>query len=559
MSPALAGPGAGFRVRPYLQNPSSHSMLVTWFSWTRTPGALHLPGRQAIVTAPHLQPVLDWTEANRAQAIEHPEWGQWFREGRNYRHQVHLEGLEPNTSYPYTVRQGDAEARGTLTTAPTREHWRHIRLTAVADSETGPAGRVQRRLWAPGVLAPGSIRPAVQDSAWARTFGTSTHRGEQVLNYPLTAAEGFAHNIAHIAARTPDLMLFAGDLVRGGGYQPAWDEWFRHLAGEVTAPASDHPVVTALGNWEPFGASDGGYSIPAVIKGRASYRCYFTPPPNGTPAHQGNYHRLDYGPLTILTLDSTKGTPDDHPGNYSEADRLHGRAYTGAGTDTQCNYTSSDYLAGGGHDLSPFNPGGRQWDWVREQLAAARAQGQVIVVQFHHPPFSSGQHGLPMNHAQSTGQGGTPMRVYHRLFMEYGVVAVLSGHSELFERSYVEVDGRGIHYYDVGVGGDSHDGERRLAGSASPLLGYNPYSAWTADRCEPEVWDGEHLTAGGKHYGHLEINLHRSEEPGTAATMTLTPVHSFPQLDDGLRVRGTERRSYDDEVVLSIATDGTVQ
>ena len=566
---ALAGAPASaatedFRIQPYLQSPTSSSMLVTWFSWEAEPGELEVPGREPLVSSPELQEHLDWTDNNRQQAVDNPEWGDWFREGRNYRHQVLVEGLEPGTTYEYTVRQGDSEVTSTLTTAPTREDWDHIRFTAMSDSETEPAGRVTHREWVPGVVAEGSARPSATDSLWAQTFGSEDRQGERILRYALTEDEGFAANMGIVAERDPDLMLFAGDLVQGGGFQPAWDEWFRYLSGDAGRTAQSRPVVTAIGNWEPYGASDGAYTIPAVIDGRASYRSYFTPPSNGTPEHQSNYHRVDYGPLTVLTLDSTKGLPDDHRDNYPEGERLTGREFTGPGTDTQSSYTSTAYEEGGGTDLSPYNPGSVQWEWAVAQLADAREQGQVVVVQFHHAPYSSGEHGLPMNHAESSGQGGPPMRVYSELFEEYGVAAVISGHSEMFERSFVDVDGdgNGINYYDVGVAGDGLRGERHENGNllSEPLLEYNPYRVWSADQFEPEVWDGEVLVDGGKHYGHLEVNLERSlaRSQGVAATMTLTPVYSFPLLDEDLTVLGTERRTYDDEVVLLIGEDGTV-
>ncbi|WP_324650560.1 metallophosphoesterase family protein [Georgenia sp. H159] len=566
LTAVAATPGAAatddFRVQPYLQSPSTTSMLVNWFSWEEEPGALEIPGREALSSVPELQEHLDWTENNRQQAVENPEWGDWFREGRNYRHQVLVEGLEPGTEYEYTVRQGDSEVTSTLTTAPSREDWEHIRFTAMSDSETEPAGRVTHREWVPGAVADGSERPSSTDSLWAQTFGTQERQGELILQYALTEDEGFAHNMEIVAQRDPDLMLFAGDLVQGGGFQPAWDEWFRHLSGEVGQTAQSRPVVTALGNWEPYGASDGAYTLPAVIDGRASYRSYFTPPSNGTPEHQSNYHRVDYGPLTIVTLDSTKGVPDDHRDNYPEDERLTGREYTGPGADTQSSYTSTAYEAAGGTDLSPYNEGGVQWAWAEEQLADAREQGQIVVVQFHHAPYSSGEHGLPMNHEESSGQGGTPMRAYSGMLEEYGVAAVISGHSEMFERSYVDADGDGLglNYYDVGVAGDGLRGERHENGNllSEPLLEYNPYRVWSADQSEPEVWDGERLVDGGKHYGHLEVNVERSDVPGMAATMTLTPVYSFPLLAEDLTVLGTERRTYDDEVVLAIGEDGTV-
>lgn len=70
------------------------------------------------------------------------------------------------------------------------------------------------------------------------------------------------------------------------------------------------------------------------------------------------------------------------------------------------------------------------------------------------------------------------MRQYQALFAEHGVTAVLSGHSEMFERSVVDTEGGEVVYFDVGVAGDGLRGERRTApGFDSPLLEYNEFSA----------------------------------------------------------------------------------
>lgn len=200
------------------------------------------------------------------------------------------------------------------------------------------------------------------------------------------------------------------------------------------------------------------------------------------------------------------------------------------------------------------------------QLADARAKGQMIFVQFHHAPYSSGEHGQPMNHNLSTGQGGTPMRQYHNMFEQYGVLAVLSGHSEMFERSFVDEDGDGIgvHYYDVGVAGDGLRGEKRAGSSLSdPLLNYNRFSQWTSDQSEGEFWQemagGLQLIDGGKHYGHLEVNLEQlNGRNNKYAKVTLTPVYSFPILDENYNLVRTERRTYNDGITLFVDSNGQI-
>ena len=81
-----------------------------------------------------------------------------------------------------------------------------------------------------------------------------------------------------IQDRDPDFVIMPGDLVRGGGYQPGWDEFFRHNAGEWGNVLSYRPILPALGNWEMFGAINGGYGSPAdrspIVRSRAKYKAY---------------------------------------------------------------------------------------------------------------------------------------------------------------------------------------------------------------------------------------------------------------------------------------------
>ncbi|MEL6554737.1 MAG: metallophosphoesterase [Cyanobacteria bacterium J06621_11] len=558
------------RINPYLQQPSSDGMYITWFTEENIPGELSItgPGLDSpltITTTPTLESSLSYTNAELNQEIEGLEQGSWLLGDENYKHTVDLSDLSPESTYEYSVTVGETTFESSFETAPTAEDWDAIRFVVLSDSETEPRGRVNRRDWQQGALAADSLsRPGVEDSQWAETIGVSGDR----LNYPLTENVGYANNLEIINSRNPDFMVMPGDLIQGGGYQPAWDEFFRHNAGEFDSGLSEYPLLPALGNWENFGALNGGYGLDedgryGPLYGRQKHDVYFDAPSNGTPEHQDNYYRTDYGPVTILTLDSSNGEPDDNRDNYGEEGqppKISGREYTGPGTDTQENITREQYEAAGGTDLSDFNPGSPQWNWVIEQLEAARAEGQIIFAQFHHAPYSSGTHGLPMNHEDSSGQGGTPMRQYQSLFEEYGVVAVFSGHSEMFERSFVDEnnDGEGVYYYDVGVAGDGMRGQR--TDEDGNLLGYNQFSQWTADQSEPELWqevDGTlQNVAGGKHYGHLEVNLERTgENPGEAdgTRITFTPVYSFPVLDANYDLVDTERRVYGDEIVIDVA------
>ena len=560
-----------FRVNPYLQQPSSDGMYFTWFTEEDTSGELTItgPGLEnplSFTTAPTFESVLSYTDAELNQEISGLEQGSWLLGDENYKHTVDVNGLLPDSTYQYTVTVGDEVFESSFQTAPTADNWNQVRFFALSDSETEPRGRVRRRDWQEGALdSESEDRPALEGSLWADTLGVSGDR----LNYPLTENVGYRNNLEIINSRNPDFMVMPGDLVQGGGYQPGWDEFFRHNAGEFDSGLSEYPILPALGNWENFGALNGGYGTDADGRfgpkfGHDKFHAYFDAPPNDTPEHQDNYYRIDYGPITVLTLDTSNGEPDDSRDNYGgegQPPKISGREFTEPGTDTQQNYTREQYEAAGGTDLADFNPGSPQWNWAIEQLEDAREEGQIIFAQFHHVPYSNGTHGLPMNHVDSSGQGGTPMRKYHPLFEEYEVAAVFSGHSEMFERSFVDEDGDGIgvNYYDVGVAGDGMRGER--TDGDGNLLSYNQFSQWTADQSEPELWeevDGVlQNVAGGKHYGHLEVNLQQTGE-GSAADITLTPVYSFPTLDSEYNLVETERRVYGDEITIRTNADGTL-
>ena len=566
---------ADFRINPYLQNPSSDGMYFTWFTASADAGSLSISGpglASPIVlnSLPTLESTLAYTNAELNQSISGLDKGSWLIAGDNYKHTVDVRSLQANTTYQYTVTQGSSVFQSTFKTAPTRDAWSSIRFIAMSDSETEPAGRVSSREWQPGAIAAGGLeRPsAAVGSIWDQKFGTRVQAGVRTLNYVLTEDEGYRRNVEAVNSRTPDFLMMPGDLVQGGGYQPGWDEFFRQNAGSVASGLSSHPILPALGNWENFGALNGGYGNDADGRfgpkfGRDKYHVYFDAPDNGTPEHRDNYYRVDYGPITIITLDSSNGLPDDRPQNY--ATKLTGTQYNGPGTDTQNNFTKEQYEAAGGTDLSDFNPGSAQWNWAQQQLADARADGQVVFVQFHHAPYSNGEHGVGMDHALTTGQGGTPMRQYHPMFEQFGVAAVLSGHSEMFERSFVDGngDGIGVQYYDVGVSGDGlRSGKKNGSLLSDPALDYNEFSQWTADQSAPEQWalvDGVlQLVDGGKHYGHLEVDVEYLGSESLYAKVTFTPVYLFPVLDSEYKLIETQRRVYDDVVTLYLNNAGQV-
>lgn len=507
---------AQFRVKPYLQSPGAEGMRVTWFSEGERPGHLFVthptfsePKR--FRSQPRLVPELKYSDLEEEQRKGYPDMFL----NANFKHQVLISGLDAGEIYHYIVVQGTDRFNGRFKVPPAKDSDNPVRLIVLADSETDPDGRNQAVPWGD-----------LPDRAYVKASGGDSRSNRLERNdkglalYVASQQVGLARNIRVIEKRKPDLILMPGDLVQGGGYQRAWDEFFRHFSGRLSDLLGHYPLLPALGNWENTGARNGNYAPAAVFSARQKYKAYFDAPPNSNPDHQDLYYRVDYGPVTILTMDTSNGLPDN------------------TDADTQAHISAATYP---GRDLPDFNQGSDQWLWMIGQLEEAHQSGRIIFVQFHHPPFTSGRHGYRFTSSapRRDGQSGYPLRKYAPYFEQYGVVAVFSGHSELFERSLY----RGIHYYDVGIAGDG----LRSPEPSPYAQENNPYSVWTAHGDEPELWENGVLVKGGKHYGHLEVNV--TKRSAGVYQIEFLPVHIFPVMDAQLRVREWQRRVYDDRVV----------
>lgn len=564
----LPNSNSEFRVKPYLQVYGNGDYQITfWSTGTSTAEFVLFDKDQNIVLTENLDgeevSEIYYTQVEKNENINGLTKGSWLYPDQTYKFKIVLANLSRGEAYFYQVKLGNETFNSGFRTAPDKNNWSSIRFIALSDSETEPMGRVTRRAWYPASI---TSRPSSFFQPWKAKFGTTHDQGFEISNYALTEKEGYEYNLKTVNSRQPNFILMPGDLVQGSGYQPAWDEFWRHNAGEYDQGLSTYPIIPALGNWENYGAKNGGYGfnergefLPKL--GRERFHAYFeTPSEDSLQKHRQSYYRVDYGPITVLTLDSSNGTPDQKRSDFPSEQRLKNQELTALGTDTQENYTLSQYEASGGNDLSGFGPGSPQYEWLEANLKDAKDAGQLIFVQFHHIPYSSGEHGVPINHELATGQGGIPMRILHPKFEEYGVIAVFAGHDELFERSFVDedLDGQGVMYYDVGVAGDGMRGEKRnYLKNPLELLNYNSYKKWTADQNEAEEWDegfaNPVLIDGGKHYGHLEVNLTKVSENGKEyAKIDFSPVYIFPVLDQNYNLQSVERRVYDDEISLKI-------
>ena len=435
--------------------------------------------------------------------------------------------------YPYAVEQDGETIKAILTTAPRPGEVGKgggVRLFFYADSETQPESRDNRVDWPASTSLPGGPRPR-----WVR---------DQYLTDETT---GYRMNLALIASRAaeslragnPVVASVVGDLVENGGEQRDWDEFWRHNAGVFGTLASRVPIVAALGDHEMCGGPPssnlledlGGYSGPASLLGSRKFLAYFEHPDNGAAdrRHIGRYHRVDFGPVTLLTLDSTNGGRD--------------------GTDNDTNHLLDRGTAA---HIPDYAAESEQYRWLEQELADAQERNAITFVQFHHAPFSSGPHGRPPGKGQGRDEhSGQPLRGLAPLLRKHGVRAVFSGHDELYEHSIVE----GVHYFCVGIGGDG------LQGPQEGVV--NERQIFIAHDHAPEHWRGNVLEAGGKHYGHVEVDVRAKvaadstaagREPAGGFVVTITPVHVFPILDPAGpgEIVNWERREYDDVLTFEI-------
>ncbi|MEE4292970.1 MAG: metallophosphoesterase [Xanthomonadales bacterium] len=486
MAGGAAPAAAGFRVTPYVQNPHETGVTLMWFSDTEQAGEVRLyrAGEQAPV-AYRSAPL--FAPEMAYQESEQPKNGTALP----YRHELRLHGLVPGGQYRYTVEQGGETVSGEFRTRP--EEPGSFRFIVFADSETEPES----------VGSP------------ARWPGTGPATAER--RYLVDQERGYRENLRVIAERSPDFVAIAGDLVESGGEQRDWDEFWR-----LTAPlASGTPIYPALGNHEYWAGPNASRRFQEWEAERAvaKYRSYFDLPSNGMGPHHERYYSIDWGPLTLVVLDLNNGVPHRSAADTNWYQRAEGE---------------------GGFAPS-WAPGSLQYRWLEKTLQRAQRESAFTFVMFHYSPYSSGPHALPAGDGEDEDPlSGVPLRALSPLFQRHGVDVVLNGHDEMAEHSILPGEHE-IHFYDVGIGGD---GLRGPAAGAE-----NPYRVFLAHDDAPEVYDENGiLVDGGKHYGHLEVNVSPDAAGGWRARFDM--VHVFPVMDADGRVVRFERRLYDDSLTL---------
>jgi hypothetical protein len=419
-------------------------------------------------------------------------------------HGVQLTGLEAGTSYQYRVSQDKDEAKNTFLTMP--DEIAPLRFIVYADSETEPESTGKHAHW------------------------TGSDSSTLERKYPVDQTTGYAQNLKVIQQRQPAFVAIAGDLVQSGGEQRDWDEFWSHnskIAGSTF-------IMPALGNHDYFGGPGvlGKYATEDSERAVSKYKTYFDLPDNGTDNENSaeRYYVLNYGVATLIVLDGTDSQP--HRSEFDTNWRLKGEGDGGFAPDWQ--------------------PGSEQYRWLENELKRAQAGSRFTFVMFHGAPWTSGVHGRPPG--EKPGHdilSAQPLQSLTPLFLTYGVDAVFNGHDEMYEHSIIsgiEVTPGGdkrdheVHFYDIGIGGDGLRGPDDLV--------MNPHRTFLAHSDAPEVYgpDGV-LMDGGKHYGHIEVNI--EQNPGGHWQAQLDAVYVFPLMDAAGRVLGFERRLYDDSYTLT--------
>jgi hypothetical protein len=484
-----------FQVTPYLQNPTTSGMTIVWFSDNETPGLLTIETNEVRSTG-----VVRKIKSTPVQACELAyhlsEYGD-LKDAQilPFRHVLEIDGLEPGHDYHYEVIQDGEKASGEFGIAGPQEA--NVRFIVYGDSETEPESTGKNAVWS----IPG-------DDATPR-------------KYLVDQTTGYAANLGVIANRHPDFIAIAGDLVESGGEQRDWDEFWRHNA-KIGAAI---PIVPAAGNHDYFGGPGdfGSYNDNAARRAIGKFRTYF-------PA--GTQYALDYGPAVLIVIDANSGNPER------------------SARDT--NWYLRGEQAGG---VAPeWVSGSEQAAWLQSTLEHAQQNKQFIFVMFHPAPYSSGVHGRPPGFSGGENfASGIPLRSLTPMFLRYGVAAVFNGHDETYEHSVVtgsqiRPDGaridHAVHFFTIGIGGDG------LRGPETDVD--NPNRVYLAHDDAAEEFDSNGiLIAGGKHYGHLEVNLSANDSGSWRAL--IEPVYIFPLISEDGQVRSFERRIYDDVTIIDSA------
>lgn len=123
----------------------------------------------------------------------------------------------------------------------------------------------------------------------------------------------------------------------------------------------------------------------------------------------------------------------------------------------QFQYANADFFMLNTNARSELLKGGRQYEWLKEQLSASKAQWKFVA--HHHCPVSSDENDFGDTwKGKSSTQGDPRFDDLKKLYETYGVDVVFYGHVHAYERSWPLKDGKidketGVTYIKSGGGG----------------------------------------------------------------------------------------------------------
>ncbi len=327
-----------------------------------------------------------------------------------YAYHAALTGLQPDTTYTYTVADPTDTTVTFQSTFTTASQGRFpFAFTSFGDLGTPGAGATY-------LMADGSSV-------------TSTTYSESQWN---------AYNaVGEVEALAPMFHLLNGDLCYAdketisatgatgtdtANVQPSPEVW-RDFALNAQRSASKRPWMPCIGNHEAE-LDNGPY-------GYNSYNTRFLLPGNGT-AFPGSFYSFQVGSVLFISLDANdvcyQGGGAYNVGGVATTDHA-GNAISATAHQYNQYYTGSFSPNANG----TLSPGGAtpnaQTTWLESTLSAARANTNIdwIVVQMHQCALSS---------STDNGCDAGIRQAWLPLFDQYEVDLVVNGHDHDYERTY---------------------------------------------------------------------------------------------------------------------------
>lgn len=142
------------------------------------------------------------------------------------------------------------------------------------------------------------------------------------------------------------------------------------------------------------------------------------------------------------------------------------------------SYANADFFMLDSNQKDEFSPGGEQFKWLEEQLAASTAEWKFVA--HHHAPYSSDEDDYGDSWSGASDGGDLAVRQIVPLYEKYGVDAVFFGHLHTYQRSHrireEQInDQNGVLYVQAGGAGGNLEGfaPTRSWFSAKTFRGYH--------------------------------------------------------------------------------------